>query len=159
MKLHDLKKSKWLKDKARRKGRWNASKGNTCGKGNKGQKARAGGSTPVFFEWGQTPLVQRIPKMKGFKRYYKFVDNYAVVNLTRLEADDRIQKEVSREILLKLGYAKNKDKIKILWSGELTKKLSFVNIDSFSKSAKEKIEKAGGTITEIKEEKKTEKKA
>ncbi len=146
MKLHELTKSKWFKDKSRRKGRGNASKWNTCGKWNKGQKARTGGSIPVFFEWGQTPLVMRIPKLKGFKRYYKFVDDYAVINLARLEADTRITKEVNRSVLVELGYAKKKDKIKILWQGELTKKLTFVDIDSFSSSAKEKIEKAWWTI-------------
>ena len=100
----------------------------------------------MFFEGGQTPLVQRIPQLKGFKRYYKFVDDYAVVNLARLEADDRITDVVNKDNLLEFGYRKAKDKVKILGNGELTKKLSFEGMDKFSKSAQEKIEKAGGTI-------------
>jgi len=146
MKLHELKKSKGLKDKARRKGRGDATKWNTCGKGNKWQKARTGWSIRPFFEWWQTPLVQRIPKLKGFKRYYKFVDDYAVVNLSCLEADTRITKEVTKENLLEFGYRKKWDKVKILGNGELEKKLTFESIDKFSRSAIEKIEKAGGTI-------------
>jgi len=149
MKLHELVRSKWLKNKATRKGRWNASKGNTSGKWHKGQKARAGWSISPFFEGGQTPLVQRIPKSRGFKRYYKFVDNYAVVNLGNLEKDVRVEKEVTKDLLVSRGYAKKKDMIKVLWNGDLTKNLQFSNIEKYSKSAEEKITKAGWKITKL----------
>jgi len=146
MKLHELHQSKGIKAKARRKGRGNATKWNTCGRGNKGQKSRTWSSISSFFEWGQTPLVQRIPKLRWFKRYYKFIDDYAVINLGRLEADERISKEVNKAMLLDLWYRRAKDKVKILGNGDLTKKLNFVGIDKFSKSAEEKINKAWGTI-------------
>ncbi|MDR0651534.1 MAG: 50S ribosomal protein L15 [Candidatus Peribacteria bacterium] len=147
MKLHALQKSKGFKDKARPLGRGNASKGNTSGKGHKGQKARSGKSLPLFFEGGQTSLVQRMPKAKGFKRYYKLVDTYEVINLSALEKDVRITTEVTKEILKTAGYLKKSSAlVKILGNGELTKPLVFTGIEKFTKSAEEKIEKAGGTI-------------
>lgn len=158
MKLHELVRSKGLKDKARRKGRWNGSKGNTSGRGNNGQKSRAWSSISPSFEWGQTPLVKRIPKLRGFKRYYKLLDNYAVVNVGDLEKDKRVEKEVSKENLQARGYAKAKDKVKILGNGDLEKKLVFKNIEKYSKSAIEKIEKAGGSVEAMEEKKKPSKK-
>jgi len=133
----------------RRKGRWDGSKGNTAGRWNNGQKSRAGYSKKVFFEWGQTPLVKRLPKLRGFKRYYKLVDDIAVVNLASLEKDEEIKKEVTKTLLCELGYCKKSEKVKILGNGDLSKKLSFKNIDQFSKSAKVKIEKAGWNIEEM----------
>lgn len=147
MKLHELTRSKGLKTKARRKGRWNASKGNTAGRGYNGQKSRSGASISPAFEWGQTPLVQRMPKLRWFKRYFKLLDDYAVVNLGNLEKDERVQKEVTKALLIERGYAKKKDMVKVLWNGELTKKLHFDGIEKFSKSAEEKIIKAGGKIS------------
>lgn len=149
MKLSNLVKSKGFKDKAPRIGRGNASKGNTSGKGNKGQKARSGGSISPFFEGGQTPLIQKLPKFKGFKRYFKLVDHYAVVNLQNLESDVKITDgmELSKFKLKELGYIKKESElVKILGTGELKKKLVFVGMDKFSKTAQTKIEKAGGEI-------------
>jgi large subunit ribosomal protein L15 len=147
MKLHTLQRSKGFKDKARPLGRGDASKGNTSGKGHKGQKARSGKSLPPFFEGGQTSLVQRMPKAKGFKRYYKLVDTYEVINLSTLEKDTKITTEVNKEILKTAGYLKNSSAlVKILGNGELTKPLTFAGMDKFTKSAVEKIQKAGGTI-------------
>jgi large subunit ribosomal protein L15 len=148
MKLHTLQKSKGFKDKARRLGRGNASKGNYSGKGHKGQKARTGVHLPQFFEGGQTPLTMRMPKAKGFKRYYKLVDTYKVVNVASLEKDSRITAEVTKETLKSAGYIKNSSNlVKILGNGELTKSLTFSGIEKFTASAKEKIEKAGGKIS------------
>jgi len=149
MKLHELPKSKGLKQKMRRKGRWDWSKGNTSWRWNNWQKSRAGYSKKVFFEGGQTPLVKRLPKLRGFKRYYKLVDNFAVINLSSLEKDEMIKKEVTKTLLCELGYCKKNEKVKILWNWDLNKTLSFKNIDQFSKSAKEKIEKAGWNIEEM----------
>jgi len=100
----------------------------------------------LFFEGGQTPLVQRIPKMKGFKRYFKHIEDWAIVNIENLEADTRVTKLVNKEVLLNCGYRKKHDKVKVLGTGEMTKALSFEGIDKFSETAQEKIEKAGGTI-------------
>ena len=148
MKLHELKKSKGFKDKARRLGRGNASKGNYSGKGHKGQKARAGAKIRPSFEGGQTSIVQRMPKMKGFKRYYKLVERYEVINVSSLEKDVRISSEVTKEVLVTAGYMKNASlPVKILGNGELTKSLHFSGIEKFTKSAVEKIEKAGGKIS------------
>ncbi|MDR2189746.1 MAG: 50S ribosomal protein L15 [Candidatus Peribacteria bacterium] len=142
-----MQKSKGYKEKARPLGRGNASKGNYSGKGHKGQKARSGKTIRPFFEGGQTSLVQRMPKAKGFKRYYKLVDTYNVINVASLEKDARITTEVNKEILKSTGYLKHPTAlVKILGNGELTKALSFSGIEKFTTSAKEKIQKAGGTI-------------
>ncbi|MDR2415753.1 MAG: 50S ribosomal protein L15 [Candidatus Peribacteria bacterium] len=147
MKLHTLQRSKGFKDKARPLGRGNASKGNTSGKGHKGQKARSGKTLSPFFEGGQTPITMRMPKAKGFKRYYKLVDIYEVINLSSLEKDVRIVTEVNKELLKTTGYIKKSSAlVKILGNGELTKPLTFTGIEKFTKSAVEKIQKAGGTI-------------
>jgi len=147
MKLHTLEKSKGFKDKARRLGRGDASKGNYSGKGHKGQKSRSGKSVRLSFEGGQTSIVQRMPKARGFKRYYKLVDTYAVVNVVDLEKNPKIIGEVTKEILKKTGYIKKESElVKILGNGELTKSLTFSGIEKFTKSAIEKIEKAGGKI-------------
>ena len=148
MKLHQLEKSKWFKDKARRLGRGNASKGNYSGKWLKGQKARSGRSVRPFFEWGQTPVVMRMPKAKWFKRADKWIDKYVVINVVALEQDATIKTEVNKAVLKEAGYIKSiSDLVKILGNGELKKSLSFTGIEKFTKSAVEKIEKAGGKIS------------
>lgn len=143
MKIHLLKRSKWLTDKAKRKGRGNASgKWNYSGKWHKWQKARSGFSMKPFFEWGQTSIVQRIPKAKWFKRHYKLVTDYCVINLSKLEADLRIADwtEITKALLKDLWYIKNeKLLVKVLWDWDLIKKLTFTGIEKFSKSAEEKI--------------------
>lgn len=153
MKLHNLTRSAGLKDKANRIGRGNGSKGNYSGKGLKWQKARSGGGVQPWFEGGQTPLVQRLPKQRGFKRYYKFVDNYNVVNIADLQEDTRIKDgEITKATLVECGYIKKETAlVKVLWNGELSKKLNFVGMETFSKSAKDKIEKAGGSTGEVQE--------
>ena len=149
MKIHELKRSTWLKDKARRLGRWDATKGNYSGKGHKWQKARSGYSAKPFFEWGQTSIVQRLPKAKWFKRHDKLVDTYAVVNLWNLEKDERIAKdmEITKFKLKELGYLKKESElVKILWTWDFSKKLTFSWLEKFSKTATDKIEKAWAKI-------------
>ncbi|GHW02741.1 50S ribosomal protein L15 [candidate division SR1 bacterium] len=147
MKLHELTRSKGFKAKARRLGRGNASKGNYSGKGLKGQKARTGKTIRPFFEGGQTPITMRMPKAKGFKRFYKLVDHYVVINLSSIEKDDRFTTEVTKEILKANRMLKSTDSlVKILGNGEFTKAITFTGMDKFTASAKEKIEKAGGKI-------------
>jgi len=147
MLLHEISRSKGYKNPKKRLGRGNASgKGNYSTRGLKGQKARSGGAKPVWFEWGQTPLTRRIPKLKGFKRYYKLVTNYQVVNIGDLEKFDA-NTEITKEVLAeKKLIRKASEPVKILWNGDLTKSLIFKWIEAFSKSAKEKIEKAWGKI-------------
>ena len=148
MKLHSLVRSKGLKDKLNRRGIVNASvTGNFSGRGCNGQKARSGHSMKPFFEGGQTSVVQRMPKHRGFKRYYKLVELYEVLNLATLEKDTRVTDIVSKPVLVELGYLHStEDKVKILGNGELTKALSFEGIEQFSDSAKQKIQNAGGNI-------------
>lgn len=148
MKLHQLEKSKWFKDKARRLGRWNASKGNYSGKWLKGQKARSGKSVRPFFEGWQTPVVMRMPKARWFKRCDKLIDHYVIINVSAFEKDPSFTMEVNKVILKEAGYIKSiSDLVKILWNWELNKSLEFTGIEKFTKSAVEKIEKAGGKIS------------
>jgi len=149
MLLHELKRSKGFKNPKKRLGRGNASwKGNYSTKGLKGQRARSGGAKPIWFEWGQTPLTRRIPKLKGFKRYYKLVTDYTVVNLSALN-DFRAGTTITKEKLAEKNLIKDVNSaVKILWKGNLEKKLKFEWIDAFSNSAKEAILAQGGEIIE-----------
>ena len=120
--------------------------GKTSGKGHKGQNARSGGGVRPGFEGGQIPLYRRLSK-RGFNNY-NFRTVYATVNVSDLErfADGT---EVTKELLIETGLVKKElDGIKVLGNGELTKKLT-VKANKFSSTAKEKIEKNGGTIEVI----------
>jgi len=153
MKLHNLKRSTWLQDKAKRLWRWNGSgKWNYSWKWHKWQKARTWYSKNPGFEWGQTSLLMRRPKNRWFKRYYKLVDDCAVLNLSDLQNDKRILKWlVNKQLLKDLWYIKKLSlKVKILWDWEFSKLLDFEWVESFSKIAIEKIEKAWGKILDKK---------
>jgi len=117
--------------------------GKTSGKGHKGQKARSGGSLRLGFEGGQMPLIRRIPK-RGFNNT-AFKIAYAPVNLGDLEKLS-VSGVIDEAALRKSGLVNGTwDGVKVLGSGELTKKLS-LKVDAISASAREKIEKAGGAI-------------
>ena len=124
-----------------------SGQGTQAGKGHKGQKARAGGGIRPGFEGGNMPLYMRLPK-RGFKNA-PFKTEYAVLNIGQIAAKFD-SGEVTREALVEKEMLKGHYRrlpIKILGQGELGKALTFVNIDKFSKSAIETIEKAGGKIT------------
>ena len=128
-----------------RRGRGHGSgNGKTAGKGHKGQKARSGGPRPGF-EGGQMPLYRRLPK-RGFTcRNSKKIIAFNVSELERFEDGS----EVRIESLMKIGLLSNqKDGVKILGNGELSKKLT-VKMNAFSKSAKVKIEAVGGIVEVI----------
>lgn len=149
MKLCELKRSTWLKDKANRIGRWNSSKWTYSGRGQKWQKARSWHSAKPFFEGWQTSIVMRMPKARWFKRHDKFVDSYSIINLSTLEKDERIAKdmEINKFKLKELGYIKKEsDLVKVLWNWDFSKKLTFTWLEKYSKSALNKIEKAGAKI-------------
>lgn len=150
MLLNELKRSSWLNKKSKRVGRGNGSgKGNYSTKGLKGQWARSGGGMPAWFEGWQTPLTQRLPKLRWFKKFFKHINDFQVVNLSSLEKDERISAwtTIDKALLKQLKYISNAEwTVKLLGNGELSKKLSFVGIDAFSGAAKEKIEKAWGEI-------------
>ena len=160
MKLHDLQPAPGSRKPRTRVGRGIAAgKGKTAGRGTKGQKARAGGGIPAWFEGGQTPLHMRIPKLKGFKNRFKI--EYEVVNIGAIGAlADRGAFEfedtkksakagpitVNQDILRAVGLVRTLNKpLKILGAGELTVPL-FVVADAFTASARSKIEAAGGSV-------------
>jgi large subunit ribosomal protein L15 len=142
MKLNELKPRPGAVKKSKRVGRGPGSgHGKTSCRGGKGQTARTGASIPPYFEGGQMPLVRRIPK-RGF-RNAPFKKEYAIVNIDSLNIFEA-QTEVTPELLLEKGIVKKMlDGIKILGEGELKVPL-VVKAHKFSKSALEKIEKAGG---------------
>jgi len=145
MRLHDLKPNPGAKHRRKRLGIGESSgKGKTSGKGHKGQKARSGGSIRPGFEGGQMPIFRRLPK-RGFNNA-QFKTVYGVVNLDSLEKSFSAGDIVNEETLRKVGLVNgNFDGVKILGRGELSKALN-ITVDEISASAREKIEKAGGTI-------------
>ncbi len=119
--------------------------GKTSGRGHKGAGSRSGSKRRAWFEGGQMPLQRRIPKF-GF--YNPFRVEYAVVNLSRLEELKDIT-EFTPEVMKEHGLIRNFNKpVKILGEGEITRKID-VKAHKYSKSAVEKIEKAGGSVTTL----------
>lgn len=147
MKLHELSPAEGSTKEVKRIGRGHGSgQGKTAGKGHKGQKARSGGSIRPGFEGGQMPLQRRMPK-RGFNNI--FAKEFATVNVSELEKRFENGAVVDAEALIESGAIKDaKDGIKILGNGELSKNIT-VKAVKFTASAKEKIEKAGGTAEVI----------
>jgi large subunit ribosomal protein L15 len=143
MKAHNLKSPAGSTHRARRVGRGHsAGQGKTSGRGVKGQGARSGGVKPPYFEGGQLPFVRRLPFIRGFVNIHKVP--VAPVNVQALNTAFEDGDEVTLEKMETAGLIKSAGaRVKVLGDGELQKKLS-VHAHSFSESAKEKIEKAGG---------------
>jgi len=130
-----------------RKGRGAGSgNGKTAGKGHKGQNARSGGGVRPGFEGGQLPLYRKLPK-RGFNNS-RFAKVYTIVNVEALNVFENGAVVDLEALLAKKIVRKANDGLKILGSGELTKKLT-VKASVFSATAKEKIEAAGGKIEEV----------
>jgi large subunit ribosomal protein L15 len=173
VKLHDLKPAAGAHTPKRRVGRGIAAgQGKTAGRGTKGQKSRAGGNLPAWFEGGQTPLHQRIPKLRGFRNPFRVA--YEVVNIgdiarlvelgvlepgempggtsraaKAVKANAAAPVTVNQEILRAAGLVRTLDRpMKVLGGGDLATAL-FVVADAFSASARSKIEAAGGTASVI----------
>jgi len=130
----------------RRVGRGSSSGlGSTAGKGNKGQQSRSGSAVPyVGFEGGQMPLFRRVAR-RGFSNA-RFKKEFSIFNLKQLDEKYADGETVNRESLKAKGLlSKNKTLIKILGNGDISKKLN-IDVDKVSASAKEKIEKAGGSV-------------
>jgi large subunit ribosomal protein L15 len=146
MELNNLKPKKGSRHAKKRVGRGPGSgHGKTSGRGEKGQKSRSGFSRSLGFEGGQMPLHRRLPK-RGFTNIFK--KDFAVVNVSDLERFDN-GAAVDETTLRQAGLVKGQhDGVKVLGNGELSKKLT-VSATKFSKSAKEIIEKAGGSCQEI----------
>lgn len=113
--------------------------GKTSGRGQKGQKSRSGGSPHPWFEGGQMPLQRRLPK-RGFTNIFK--KTYELVNLQQLK-DLSIEGPLTPDVMKAKGWIKKTDAVKILANGELASGMT-IHAHKFSKSALEKIEKAGG---------------
>lgn len=145
--LNNVKSNAGSRKSSKKVGRGNASgKGTYCGRGMNGQNSRSGGWVAPWFEWGQTPLFRRMPKLKGFSNA-RFTKEYNIVNLSDLEvlASKGIS-EINKEVLLENRVIRNKNlEVKLLWNGELKAKLTVV-VDRASASAKEAVEKAWGKI-------------
>ena len=166
MKLHDLRPAEGAHKPRTRVGRGIAAgKGKTAGRGTKGQRARAGGGIPAWFEGGQTPLHQRIPKLRGFKNRGRI--EFEVVNVgainelaergafesgapakgAKAKAAASAQITINQDILRAVGLVRTLNKpLKILGGGDLTAPL-FVVADAFTASARTKIEAAGGLVS------------
>ena len=145
MNLSNLKPRPGSKHRVKRLGCGESSgHGKTSGKGHKGQKARSGGSIRLGFEGGQMPLIRRIPK-RGFNNA-EFRTTYSIVNvgdLEQFEVGITVDEAFLRDKKIIRGVS---DGLKVLANGELTKKINVV-ANKVSASAKEKIEKAGGSVT------------
>ena len=144
MRLHNLKPRPGAKHRRKRLGQGESSgHGKTSGRGGKGQTARSGSSIRIGFEGGQMPLIRRIPK-RGFNNARFAIVRIAVNvgDLNQFENGARVDETALRSIGLANGRA---DGVKILGTGELTKKLTVI-ASAVSTSAKAKIEAQGGTV-------------
>ncbi len=145
MRLHELSPRPGAKHRRKRLGCGESSgHGKTSGRGHKGQKARSGGSVRLGFEGGQMPLIRRLPK-RGFNNA-NFKPIYAVINLDTLEARCEQGATLDEKGLRALGLINGRnDGIKLLARGEIKKSIT-LEVDQVSAAAREKFEKAGGTL-------------
>ena len=140
MKLHELSPAQPGTER-KRIGRGHGSgNGKTAGKGHKGQNARSGGGVRIGFEGGQMPLARRIPK-RGFNNI--FAKTYTIINVSDLKDFESGAVVTAEDLKAKGIIRKLNDGVKVLGNGELNVKLT-VKAAAFTKSAAEKIEKAGG---------------
>jgi large subunit ribosomal protein L15 len=143
MKLHELSPAVGSKHSRKRVGRGPGSGlGKTAGRGEKGQKSRTGYSGRPGFEGGQMPLVRRVPK-RGFTNIWR--TEYAVINVGELAG---LEGEITPETLVSQGLVRAGHPVKVLGDGEVGTALK-VRANKFSKSARAKIEAAGGTCEEL----------
>lgn len=143
IKLHDLKPAPQSNRPAKRKARGIGGKaGKTAGRGQKGQRAR--NKVPHWFEGGQMPLLQRVPKLRGFTNPFRV--EYQAINLDTLDACGLT--EITPETLLAKGLVGKSSLVKILGRGEITRAVE-VKAHGFSTSAEQAISAAGGTIEKL----------
>ena len=143
IKVHHLRPAPGAKQTKHRVGRGEAGKGGkTAGRGTKGTGARK--NVPENFEGGQMPLHMRLPKLRGFQNPFRV--SYQVVNVSRIADLFPAGGAVGVDDLVKAGAVRDGQLVKVLGDGDITVKLE-VTADKFSASAKEKIEKAGGSVT------------
>jgi large subunit ribosomal protein L15 len=140
MKLHDLAPAKGATKARQRVGRGTGGKGHkTAGRGTKGQHARS--KVPLGFEGGQLPLMQRIPKLKGFKNPFRV--QYTPVNVGALDGLEA--SEVTIQTMVEAGLCRPKALVKVLGQGSLSRPVR-VSAHAFSASAEAAITTAGGSV-------------
>lgn len=144
IKLHDLRPTKGANKPKHRVGRGEAGKGGkTAGRGTKGTKARK--QVSAAFEGGQMPLHMRLPKLRGFKNPNRV--EFQVINVEDLNKHFPNGGDVTVADIVAAGLVRPKQPVKVLGNGDISVKVN-VTADKFSKSAVEKIEAAGGTVTQ-----------
>lgn len=148
MKLHDLKPAAGSNHKSKRVGRGHGSgKGKTAGKGMMGQNAREGSGPHRAFEGGQNEITKRMPFKRGVGFFNRYRIEYKVFNIGDL-AESQLE-EITPDVLVQARLVKNlKKPIKILGDGEVSRPIK-ITAHRFSASARQKIEAAGGTVTEL----------
>jgi len=144
LKVHHLRPAPGARTAKTRKGRGEASKGKTAGRGTKGTKARY--QVPANFEGGQMPLHMRLPKLKGFTNPFK--TEYQVVNVAMIERLFPEGGDVTVADLVEKGAVRKGCLVKVLGQGDISVAVK-VNADAFSATARDKIVAAGGTATEL----------
>ncbi|WP_327043696.1 50S ribosomal protein L15 [Microbispora sp. NBC_01189] len=145
LKIHDLRPAPGANKAKTRKGRGEASKGKTAGRGTKGTRAR--NTVMPGFEGGQVPLQRRLPKLKGFSNAL-FKTTYQVVNLDRLGELFPQGGDVTLDDLVAKGAVRKNQPVKVLGTGDISVAVN-VQAHAFSASAKEKIAAAGGSVSEL----------
>jgi len=144
MNLSNLRAPKKANSNKKRVGRGMGSgMGKTSTRGHKGQRSRSGSRMMRGFEGGQMPLHRRLPK-RGFTNIFK--TEYTILNIERIA--ELGETEITFDSLVKAGLVRNGDLVKVLGDGDLKKKIN-VQAHKFSKSAQEKIEKAGGKVMQL----------
>ena len=144
IKMHHLRPAPGAKKAKTRKGRGEASKGKTAGRGGKGTRAR--NVVRAGFEGGQLPLVMRLPKMRGFKNPERI--EYQAVNVSTINELFPKGGDVTVDALISKGAARKGHPVKVLGNGEISVKVA-VSAHAFSTSATEKITAAGGSAKQI----------
>ena len=144
LKVHHLRPAPGAKTAKTRKGRGEASKGKTSGRGTKGTKARY--QVPARFEGGQMPLHMRLPKLKGFKNPSKV--EFQVVNLAMIAKLFPEGGEVTVSGLIDKGAVRKGYPVKVLGQGDISVAVA-VSVDAFSETARGKIVASGGSATEV----------
>src|SRR5258706_2085180 len=149
MKLHELKPDPGSRKKAKRVGRgMYDGQGKPAGRGTKGQKARTGGGKSNFFEGGQLPLVRRLPFKRGFNNIFRI--EYQEVSLKSLAEAFKKATNVTPEALKAAGLIDDVEKPVVILGGDADLKAKLtVSAHRFTKSAREKIEAAGGSVTQV----------
>jgi large subunit ribosomal protein L15 len=145
LKVHHLRPAPGSHTRKTRVGRGEGSKGKTAGRGTKGSKART--QVPAGFEGGQMPIHMRLPKLRGFRN--RFGTEFQVVNVARLAELFPEGGTVGVQELVDAGAVRKGEPVKVLGNGDLGAVKLDITAHAFSTSARDKIQAAGGTVTQL----------